>query len=174
VSRDEPTDPRLALLHARHTVSKLDAPGPDAAELAAMLDAADTAPDHGRLHPWRLVVLAATDRTRLSHAYADAQRERDADALLVERAASKPLRGPCVIAAFARSVAHPKVEPWEQLVAAGCAVHNLCLAATALGFGTAWRTGWFVSHAAVRAALGAADDETVIGLVHVGTAVART
>jgi len=169
MSRDEPMDARLALLHARRTVSRLVAPGPDAAELAAMLDAADTAPDHGRLRPWRLAVLDEDQRALVSAAYATAQHERDDAADLVERAASKPLRGPCVIAAFARSVPHAKVEAWEQLVAAGCAVHNLCLAATALGLGSAWRTGWFITHPAVRAALGAADDETIIGLVHVGT-----
>jgi nitroreductase len=171
--RDEPMDARLALLHARHTVSRLTGPGPDADALAAMLDAADTAPDHGRLHPWRLVVLDDTDRSRLSDAYATAQREQGGDADLVARAASKPLRGPCVVAAFARTVAHPKVQPWEQLVAAGCAVHTLCLAATALGYGTAWRTGWFVEHAVVRDALGATHDETVIGLVHIGTPLPR-
>jgi len=171
--RDEPSDPRLALLHARHTVSKVSSPGPDAVELAAMLDAADTAPDHGRLHPWRFVVLDDEQRAGLSAAYATAQRERSDDAELVERAASKPMRGPCVVAAFSRSVPHVKVEAWEQLVAAGCAVHNLCLAATALGYGTAWRTGWFIAHPAVRAALGAEEDETVIGLVHIGTPTVR-
>jgi nitroreductase len=173
MSRDEPSDPRLALLHARHTVSRLSAPGPDTVELAAMLDAADTAPDHGRLRPWRLVVLDDVHRRHVSTAYATAQRERDDEAELIERAASKPMRGPCVVAAFARCVPHAKVEAWEQLVAAGCAVHNLCLAATALGYGTAWRTGWFVAHPAVRSALGAADDETVIGLVHIGTPTVR-
>ncbi len=169
MSRDEPRDARLALLHARRTVSRLSAPGPDETTLAAMLDAADTAPDHGRLHPWRMVVLDDAQRQLVSMAYATAQRERDDDADLVERAASKPLRGPCVVAAFARTVPHAKVEAWEQLVAAGCAVHNLCLAATALGFGSAWRTGWFIAHPAVRDALGAAPDEEVIGLVHIGT-----
>jgi nitroreductase len=174
VARDEPLDPRLALLHARHTVSKVAAPGPSDTELAAMLDAADTAPDHGRLQPWRLVVLDDLMRAELSHAYASAQRERSDDEELIARAAAKPLRGPCVVAAFARTTEHVKVAAWEQLVAAGCAVHNLCLAATALGYGSAWRTGWFVAHPAVRAALGAADDETVIGLVHLGTPVPRT
>jgi nitroreductase len=169
MSRHEPSDPRLTLLHARRTVSRLDAPGPSEVELAAMLDAADAAPDHGRLHPWRLVVLDVDGRTRLSAAYATAQRERDASDGAVERAAAKPWRGPCVVAAFARTVEHPTVADWEQLLAAGAAVQNLCLAATALGFGSAWRTGWFVAHPAVRAALGAAEDERVIGLVHLGT-----
>lgn len=169
MSRDEPLDPRLALLHARRTVSKVAGPGPSDTELAAMLDAADAAPDHGRLHPWRLVVLDEAARARVSDAYAAAQRERGGDDELVAHAAAKPLRGPCVVAAFARTSEHVKVAAWEQLVAAGCAVHNLCLAATALGYGSAWRTGWFVAHPAVRAALGAADDETVIGLVHLGT-----
>jgi nitroreductase len=169
MSRGEALDPRLQLLHDRRTTSRLVGPGPDATELEAMLAAADTAPDHGRLRPWRLRVLTDADRALVSEAYAAAQRERDPDVDLVERAASKPLRGPCVVTAFSRTVVHPKVAEWEQLAAAAAAVQNLCLAATALGYGSAWRTGWFVDHSAVRAALGATDDERVIGMVHLGT-----
>lgn len=169
MSRERALDPRLQLLHDRRTVSRLGDPGPDDDQLAAMLAAADTAPDHGRLRPWRLVPLDAARRDGVSEAYALAQRTRDDRDDLVERAASKPLRGPCVIAAFARTVEHPTVPAWEQLAAAAAAVQNLCLAATALGFGSAWRTGWYVGTTEVRAALGAADEEQVIGLVHVGT-----
>lgn len=167
--RSPAQDPRLQLLHERRTVAQVLAPGPDAAALDAMLAAAETAPDHGRLRPWRFLLLDGPARDRLSTAYAQAQSERGADPDAVRRASSKPLRGPCVIVAFARTVAHPTVPAWEQLVAAGCAVHNLCLAATALGFGSAWRTGWFVTAPQVRAALGAAADEQVIGLIHIGT-----
>lgn len=168
MSREVALDPRLQLLHDRRTVSRLAGPGPDEATLAALLAAADTAPDHGHLHPWRFVVLDAADRARVSEAYAEAQRSIDPTPSLVERAASKPLRGPCVVTAFARIVAHPTVPDWEQLAAAAAAVQNLCLAATALGLGSAWRTGRYVEHPTVRAALGAADDERVIGMVHLG------
>lgn len=174
MSRERALDPRLQLLHDRRTVSRLGDPGPDDDELAALLAAADTAPDHGRLHPWRLVPLDPTRRADVSAAYASAQRARDDRDDLVERAASKPLRGPCVIAAFARTVEHPTVPAWEQLAAAAAAVQNLCLAATALGFASAWRTGWYVEAAEVRAALGAADDERVIGLIHIGVPRAPT
>jgi len=169
MSRDEALDPRLQLLHDRRTVSRLDAPGPDATQLAAMLAAADTAPDHGLLHPWRFVVPDPADRQRLSDAYAQAQRDVTDDQALVERAASKPLRGPCVIVALARTFEHPKVPAWEQLAAAAAAVQNLCLAATALGLGSAWRTGWHIEHAAVRAAVSAGADERIIGVIHLGT-----
>lgn len=134
-----------------------------------MLDAADCAPDHGHLRPWRLLVLDERTRELLSAGYAAAQRERDPAPDLVERAASKPMRGPCVVAAFARTVEHPKVPAWEQLAAAAAAVQNLCLAATALGFGSAWRTGWFIEHPEVLAAVGALDGERLIGLIHIGT-----
>jgi nitroreductase len=169
MSRDEARDPRLQLLHARRTTSRLVAPGPTSSELEAMLEAADAAPDHGRLHPWRLRVLTDADRARLADAYAAAQRDRDPDPELVERAASKPLRGPCVVVAFARTVTHPKVPAWEQLAAAAAAVQNLCLAATALGYGSAWRTGWFIDHAGVREALGVNENERIVGLIHLGT-----
>lgn len=170
VSREVALDPRLQLLHDRRTVSRLDPPGPSSVELDAMLAAADAAPDHGLLHPWRLVVLDDKQRARVSDAYAVAQREVDPAPELVERAASKPLRGPRMVAALARTVVHPKVPEWEQLAAAAAAVQNLCVAATALGYGSAWRTGWFVRHPVVRAALGASDDEQVIGMIHIGTA----
>lgn len=173
MSRDVALDPRLQHLHDRRTVSRLGPPGPTDTELAAMLAAADTAPDHGHLHPWRMIVLDEAHRQRVSDAYAAAQRAVDDAPELVARAASKPLRGPCVVAAFARSVPHPKVPDWEQLAAAAAAVQNLCLAATALGYGSAWRTGWFADRPEVREALGAADDERVIGMVHVGTPRSR-
>ena len=173
MSRDVALDPRLQHLHDRRTVSRLGHPGPSEDELAAMLAAADTAPDHGRLHPWRLIALDEGSRQRVSDAYAAAQRTVDDAPKLVERAASKPLRGPLVIAAFVRTAPHPKVPEWEQLAAAAAAVQNLCLASTALGYGSAWRTGWFVERPEVREALGAADDERVIGMVHIGTARPR-
>lgn len=173
MSRDEALDPRLQILHDRRTSSRLAGPGPAADELAAMLDAADTAPDHGRLRPWRFKVLDDAERAAVAEAYATAQRERSDVAELVERAASKPLRGPCVVVAFSRSVPHPKIPEWEQLAASAAATQNLCLAATALGYGSAWRTGWFIDHPAVRSALGAGSEERVIGLVHLGTPVDR-
>jgi len=169
MSREAALDPRLQFLHDRRTVSQLTAPGPDATQIDALLAAADTAPDHGKLHPWRFVTLDETSRTAVSDAYAQAQLERDPDPALVQRAASKPLRGPCVVVALARTVEHPKVPAWEQLAAAAAAVQNLCLAATALGFASAWRTGWLIDHPAVRAATGAHDDERIIGMIHLGT-----
>ena len=172
MSRDEPLDPRLALLHARRTVSRLGDPGPDGPELAAMLAAADAAPDHGRLHPWRLEVLDDATRSRLAEAYAAAAAAHGEDADGVARARSKPLRGPLVVAAVARTVAHPKVPAWEQLAATACAVQNLCLAATALGYGSAWRTGTAVEDPGVRGVLGLGADERLIGFVHLGTPVA--
>jgi nitroreductase len=169
MSREDALDPRLQFLHDRRTVSRLMAPGPDPDELTAMLAAADTAPDHGQLRPWRLLPLDDERRRRHSDGYAQAQRAVDDRPELVERAAAKPLRGPCAVLAFARTTPHPRVPAWEQLAAAAAAVHSLCLAATALGYGSAWRTGWFVERDEVRAAAGAATDERIIGIVHLGT-----
>jgi len=169
MTRGVALDPRLQFLHDRRTVAHLVPPGPDDVELAALLAAADTAPDHALLHPWRIIVLSDVDRARVSDAYAQAQADRDRTPGLLERAASKPLRGPCLVVALARTVEHPKVPAWEQLAAAAAAVQNLCLAATALGYASAWRTGWFIEHPAVLAAVGADDGERIIGMIHIGT-----
>lgn len=173
MSRDVALDPRLQFIHDRRTVSRLGDPGPSESDLAAMLAAAETAPDHGHLHPWRFLVLETAQRERVAAAFGAAQRTVSDTPEQVERASEKPMRGPCVVVAFARTVPHPKIPDWEQFAAAAAATQNLCLAATALGYGTAWRTGWYVEHAEVREALGASADERVIGLIHIGSADTR-
>jgi len=85
------------------------------------------------------------------------------------RTAAKAERAPVIVVVVARLVPHVKVREWEQLVAAGCAAQNLCLAATALGYGSMWRTGWFAEHPLVLAHLGLGEDERIVGFVYLGT-----
>ncbi len=161
----------LDLLARRRSIGSLTEPGPSDDDLAAMLAAACTAPDHGRLRPWRFIVLRDRARGDLGEAFARAQADREPDATDDDAAkvAAKAQRAPVIVAVVARTTPHPKVREWEQLVAAGCAAQNLCLAATALGFGSMWRTGWLAEHPIVLAHLGLDLDEQLVGMIYLGS-----
>lgn len=167
----------LTCMTTRRSVPRLVDPGPDDAQLEAMLTAATSAPDHGMLRPWRFVVIAGEGRERLGAVFAQAHRTRepDADAGALEKTAAKPLRAPMVVAVIATPVPaeaawNGKVVPtWEQEAAVAAATQNLCLAAHALGLGAMWRTGWFGDAHEVRTALGLGPADRVVGWVYLGT-----
>lgn len=155
----------------RRSVSKLTPPGPTQDELRQMLAAACTAPDHGKLRPWRFLVLEGESLERLGEAYVRALADREPAATLedFDRARGKPQRSPVLVAVIAQLTPHATVREWEQLIAAGCAAHNLCIAATAHGYGSMWRTGWYVEHPQVLAHLGLDANERLVALVHLGS-----
>lgn len=161
-------------LLSRRSVGKLTEPAPDDAAVARMLEAAVTAPDHGLVRPWRFVVLRGAARERLGDAFAAAllARRPDAGDAAVEADRSKPLRAPLLVAVVCAPQPSIKAPEWEQLASAAAATQNLLLAAHGLGFGAMWRTGWFVASDEVRADLGLAATERLIGLVYVGTPAA--
>lgn len=169
----ERTDPTAALsaVTERRSTGKLSEPGPTRSELQDMLRVACTAPDHGKLRPWRFLVLEGSARTELGAAFARAEAERHPEATdeAVVKAARKPLRAPVIVVVVGRTISHPKVPGWEQLVAAGCAAQNLCVAATAHGYGSMWRTGWYGEDPTVRTHLGLDEPEHVVGFVYLGT-----
>lgn len=166
-----------ALLRARQTVlpKRLGAPGPDAAQLQAMLAAAGQAPDHGRLLPWRLVLVPEAARPALAEAFAQAVRERDAAATpeQQEQAREKAYRAPVLLLLVVDELAgDPEIAPGERLVSAGCAVQNLLLMATALGFGSALTSGRALQSGALRTLFALHAGERALCFVSVGTVLA--
>jgi nitroreductase len=161
----------LALLRGRRSRPAVAAPAPDPAELHELLVAACSAPDHGRLRPWRFVVVDGTARKSLGDAFAAAQAERNPSANPVElaRLRVQPLRAPMIVVVVGAPREHPKVPVWEQRAAAACVAHGLLLAAHARGFGAMWRTGWFGEAPKIRAHLGLVAGEEVTGWIYLGT-----
>lgn len=160
------------LLTRRSTPSKLlEAPGPDDAALALLLKAASRVPDHGKLVPWRFVVVDEAARAPLAEMAATASVAAGRPDDETEKTRKALLEGPCVVVVIATPrVDHPKVPAEEQLLSAGLAAAGLVYAALAAGYGAQWLTGW-ASHAraftAPAFALQAA--ESVVGFVHIGT-----
>ena len=158
----------LNSMRARVSNPRLIQPLPDRNELEQMFQCAVRAPDHGRLRPWRFIVLQGQALAELGQAFEASQPTADETRRL--RLRSMPLRAPMIIVSVAAlDWEHKKVPVWEQQVAVGIATQHLQLAAQALGYGTMWRTGDMTEQPAVREHLGLADHEQIIGFLYTGT-----
>jgi len=150
----------------------LAAPAPEGATLERILAAAASAPDHGRLRPWRFIVIRGAARARLGEVFAEALRRRqpDAPAAALEQERASPLRAPLLIAVVAKlDPQHAKIPEIEQILSTGAAVQNLLVAAHAEGFGAKWLTGANAYDEHVKAALGLGQNDRLAGFVHLGS-----
>ena len=158
-------------LLTRRSAKTLTDPAPDEGALALLLECASRAPDHGRLRPWRFIVIRGAARERLGGLMAEQLRRKlpDASAETLQRERQKALRAPLIITVAAVCNAGAKVPAIEQILAAGAAAQNLMLAATALGFGVMWKTGDAAYDDAVKVALGLAPGDSIVGFLYLGT-----
>jgi nitroreductase len=152
----------------RRSGSRLAGPAPTDTELAELVSLAGTAPDHGRLSPWRLVALRGEDRRALGEAMADSL----GDATQRERTVDKALRAPLLLTIVFRPQDRPKIPRWEQLAATVCAVQTLVLLLHDRGWSNIWRTGAFTESDEVRKVLGVDEEEQLLGWLYIGTAQA--
>lgn len=139
-----------------------------------MLRAAARAPDHGKLRPWRFIVIAGSARRALGDVLADALRKREPGLpeSAIDKERGKPMRAPLIVVVAAHTRDHKSVPAIEQIIAAGAAAQNILVAAHALGYGAFWRTGNAAYDNDVKAALGLHSGDTIIGFLYLGTPVA--
>lgn len=166
------------LMQARQTIlpKRLGAPGPDAQQLQAIVAAAAHAPDHGQILPWRFVQVPQAQRARLADVFAAALRERDAAALpeQLEQAREKAYRSPVLLLLVVDGQrGDAAVDLNERILSAGCAVQNLLLMATALGFGSALTSGKALKSDGLRALFGLQDGEHALCFVSLGSVLSR-
>ena len=161
----------LAALTTRVSPVALDAPGPSAPDLEAILKAAVAAPDHGRMKPWRFIVIDGLAREKLGALMVESlqRREPAAPAGKLEAERKKALRAPLVVVVAAAVQPGAKVPEIEQVVAVGAAAQNVLVAAHALGFGGFWRTGAVAYDAATQRARGLAESDSIVGFLYLGT-----
>ncbi|MCU4653995.1 nitroreductase [Roseibacterium sp. SDUM158016] len=145
-------------------------PVPGRAELTPLLQAAARVPDHGKLEPWRFIVLERGACQRLATLTAEigAAEGRDADALAKDVAGLADAH--LVVAVVLSPKDSPKIPLWEQEMSAGAVCLSLVNACLAAGWGAGWLTGWRARHGGFCArGLGLAAHESVAGFVHIGT-----
>jgi nitroreductase len=149
----------------------MTSPGPDAAQLDAILSAATRVPDHGKLTPWRFIVFEGDARTAFGGHLARLFREANPAAIdeLVEAERKRFLRAPVVVAVISRALGNAKVPEWEQILSAGAACMNLLTATHAHGLAGSWLTEWYAYDERVRPLLKLEAHERVAGFVYLGT-----
>ncbi len=144
------------------------APGPDAAQLDAILTIAARTPDHGKLFPWRFVNIV--DRPKfaalLERAFLAAN--PDARPAQIEAATAVAHMAPTLIVLLYAHQESAKIPEWEQQLSAGAAAMNLLHAAHAYGFVASWITGWAAYDETVAAGL-CLDGERIAGFFFIGT-----
>lgn len=160
----------LSLLHTRRSGKARDmaAPGPTAAELEQILAAAIRVPDHGKLAPWRYVIIE--DRARFADTLQRLYRAQKPDAgrMEMEAIAAAAHQAPLLLAALSRPKPESHIPLWEQQLSMGASIMALITAAHALGFAANWLSGPMPDLPGLPDALGHPGGR-VAGLIHIGT-----
>ena len=164
----------IPVLDERRSVSfvQLHEPGPDDRTLLRILRSAVRVPDHGRRVPFRFVTLRGPARQAFGEALAARHLEVDPQAGdgAIAKDRDRYLHAPVVVTVVARLGPDPKIPEQERLLSAGCVCFAMLQAAQALGFRGCWLTGWAAYDRGVAELLGLAEDEHVVGFIHLGTA----
>ncbi len=162
----------LTLLETRRSGKPRDliAPGPDADQLDHILRIAARTPDHGKLAPWRFVIVADDARAKLAEVITTAYRAERPQASATEIIALEQFahQAPSLVVVLSSPRTGSHIPLWEQELSAGAACMNLLHAAHAMGFAGGWLTGWPSFSDAVRDAFGQAP-ERIAGFLFLGT-----
>ena len=161
----------LQVLQTRVSITKLIEPVPDSEQLFEIFKAATRAPDHGKLKPWRFLVIQGDGLSDLSDVLVAAvvKSNPEVSPSVVEKTKNMPFRAPMIIVAIAKCQEHPSIPKQEQIIACGTAVQNMLNALFALKYGAVWRTGDLAYNEHVAQALGLVSQEEIIGFIYIGT-----
>ncbi len=163
----------ISLLHTRRSAKARDlvAPGPDAEQLRYIFQAAMRVPDHGKLSPWRFIIIPDDERENFADIIENAyiKEKPDAGRLEVQVMRSYALNAPTLIVIMSCPFENGRIPVWEQHLSAGAACQNLLLAATALGFACNWLTDWPAYSRLIIHALGGSDTDNIAGFIYIGS-----
>jgi nitroreductase len=162
----------LSLLRTRRSGKPRDliAPGPSREQLLEMIAIAGRTPDHGKLFPWRFVVVPEEERASFAVALQRilAKEKADCGPRDLEAAEQFAMQAPALVVVLSAPVVPHKIPVWEQELSAGAACMNLLHACHAIGFAGGWLTGWAAYSDAVRDLFGS-EGERIAGFVFIGT-----
>lgn len=145
-------------------------PVPSRDQLAEILGAAIRVPDHGKLQPWRLVVVQGAAFTRIADLAEARARELGGDDEKVAKGRGQFDLGKLAVVVIAAPQPSPKIPPVEQLMSAAALCFGIVNAAEAAGWGACWLTGWPAHDATFAArAFDCTDGESIAGIIHIGT-----
>jgi nitroreductase len=149
----------------------LGEPGPTPEQLDRILAAATRVPDHGKLAPWRFVVIPADKRDAFATLLEQAYRAESPNPGKVELEAVRQFahQAAALVVAFSAPAHASHIPIWEQQLSAGAACMNLLIATHAEGYAGGWLTGWAAYSDRVRDGLGGSAGERIAGFLFLGT-----
>ncbi len=162
------------LIHGRAHISpkRLGSPGPNASQKETILMAANAAPDHGRMVPWRFIEIQESSRPALGEVFRLCLLDRDQEATSTQQqeALDKASRGPLLLLAIANyKDSNEDISKQEKLISLGCAIQNILLSAYAFGFGSGLSSGRALQSDRIRALFQLTKDEEPICFITIGT-----
>ena len=161
----------LSLLQTRRSAKPqaMTGPGPKDAELQEILSIASRVPDHGKLHPWRFVIVGDEQRDQFGALLRQALSEEDPCATIAHHNKEDEFAhyGGTLVVLISAPVEGHKIPVWEQELSCGAVGMNLLNAATALGFAAGWVTGWRTYSPRVTVAF-CRPGEHIAGFIFVG------
>lgn len=146
----------------------LGLPGPDEGQIAEILQLGARTPDHGKLFPWRFVVLGPQTRAAIA-AGLEPLAERQSDPKKARAVLAKLVNPPVTLLVISTPSPEHKVPVWEQELSAGAVCMNLSHGANALGFATSWITDWYAYDPDALDMFGVVEGERIAGFIHIGT-----
>jgi len=168
----ERNDAALNFLLTRRSrpAKTLTTPVPDRDALAPLLEAAMRSPDHGKLEPWRFIVLEQGAMPRLANLAEERAKALGLDETQTQKGRNQFDTGNLAVVVVESPVDSPKVPAVEQTYSTGAVCLALLNAALAAGWGANWLSGW-PSHdrAFVETGFGLENHERVAGIIHIGT-----
>lgn len=152
-------------------VLQLSGPGPSRQELETILTLAVRVPDHGKLAPWRFIVIEGEARERLGEACLKRALEKtpdlSEDMQKLER--ERCLRAPVIVAVVSKAAPHFKIPEWEQQLSAGALCLNLLMSVNAHGYAANWLTEWLAFDPEIWPAIGVEQEEKIAGFIYIGS-----
>ena len=147
----------------------MEGPGPDDAVVTKILAAGMRVPDHGKIAPWRFIVLRGDERAKLGDLIATSLViENETSEKVADKMRGYATQAPVLIVAVSCPSADRPIPLWEQELSSGAACQNMLIAATALGFASQWLTGWASYSPGVCKGLGLTVDEKIAGFLFFG------
>jgi nitroreductase len=166
---NKPSPEVLAFLARRRSAAALTlrGPGPTPRELDDLLKLAARVPDHGKIGPWRFIILEGKAKDAYAARLEKVAAQRPDGAKCVAKLGK--LKTPPMGVAVVSHITHGEIPDWEQVLSAGAVCTTLLYAATAMGYGANWITDWYAYDEKARGALGLSPTERIAGFVFIGT-----
>ncbi len=156
----------------RSTVARMmDGPGPGDEDLQKIMESGMRVPDHGRLTPWRFIVIRGDAREKIGNVIGTSFKKNKPDAIdeELEMEQERLTRAPIVIAVISKVQKEHKIPEWEQILSSGAACQTMLIAAQSMGYAAQWLTEWYAYDVDVKKAIGAGPEDEIAGFLYLGS-----